>query len=152
VKFKVLNCFLTKKPSLDEKILFIKSLMAAGNHKWKSESFKYHPEVKALEINGEHLNRIGYTFNNPQTRKKVTQTYFHFLNIRYLKVADLRSFPEFFTSLDVPNLDLSLSPVKVTQEILGMNKLKNLILSEKQFQETKKLKIPTGLHISINNF
>ena len=120
VKFKVLNCFLTKKPSVDEKIFFIKSLMVAGNRKWQSNSFKYHPEVKALELSGEHLYNIGYTFMNPQSGKQVTQTYFNFIPLNYLKIIDLHSLPRFFTSLDVPNLDLSLSPVKVTQKILDM--------------------------------
>ena len=151
VKFKVLNCFLIGNPSIDEKTLFIKSLIAAGNSKWNPASFQYHPEVKALEISGKSLRDIGYTFGNPRTRKQVTQTYFHFLNIRYLKIVDLESFPKHFFSISVPNLDLSLSPVKITQEVLSMKKLRNLILSEKQFVETQKLKIPKGLHISVNN-
>ena len=95
VKFKVLNCFLIDKPSLDKKILFIRSLMASSNMDWDPNSFIYHPEIKALEINGNNLRSIGYSFNNPRTKQRVTQTYFNFIKINFLKISNLKRFPTF---------------------------------------------------------
>jgi serine/threonine protein kinase len=152
VKFKVLNCYLTTKPSLNDKLSFIENLIQASNPKWDHKNFKYHPEIKALEISGKKLNDIGYTFNNPRTKMKVTQTYFNFLPINYLKIMDMQKTPTHFESISVANLDLSLSPINITQEILNMNQLENLILSEKQFKEAQKLKVPSSLHLSINHF
>lgn len=152
VKFKVLNCYLITKPSLNDKLSFIQNLIQASNPKWDSTNFKYHPEVKALEISGEKLKEIGYTFGNRITNMRVTQTYFNFLPINYLKIMDMTNLPQHFTSISVPNLDLSLSPIKITQDILNMNQLKNLILSETQFEEAQKLTVPSSLNLSINHF
>ncbi|WDE97055.1 protein kinase [Lentisphaera profundi] len=152
VKYKVLNCYLITKPSLNDKLSFIQNLIQASNPNWDHENFKYHSEVKALEISGKNLKNIGYTFGNPRTRMKVTQTYFNFLPINYLKIMGMKKFPQHFESIGVSDLDLSLSPISITQEVLNMKQLKNLILSEKQFKEIQKLKIPSNLHVSINNF
>ena len=152
VKFKVLNCYLITKPSLNDKLSFIQNLIQASNPKWDSTNFKYHPEVKALEISGKKLKEIGYTFGNRITNMLVTQTYFNFLPINYLKIMDMTNLPQHFTSISVPNLDLSLSPIKITQDILNMNQLKNLILSETQFNEAQKLTVPSSLNLSINHF